>query len=61
MTARRKAPFTQAAVRRVIRAARREGVTAATVKMPDGTTIIIPLSTDEPEPKKVERKREVVL
>jgi acetolactate synthase regulatory subunit len=61
---RRPARFTQADIERVIRAARKQGATAASVKMADGTEIKIELSPESTRPNgpgKLERKRAIVL
>lgn len=54
------AKFTQADVERVIRAAKRQGASAAIVKMPDGTEFKIDLSPQSTEAA-IEPKAEVVL
>jgi hypothetical protein len=55
------AKFTQADVERVIRAAKRQGLAVATVKMPDGTEFKFDLSPQSTEGDGSKPKAEVVL
>lgn len=61
---RRAAKFTQADIERVIRAAKKEGASAASLKLDNGTEIKIELSPQSTGPDgtgKLERKRAIVL
>ena len=60
----RPARFTEAEVKRLIRAARKAGLAVARVTLPDGTKMEVdlsPQSTGDDKPEKLAPKREVVL